>query len=453
MEENSKQISYKSIFGPKLIVKELLEYFSISHIAKLEVLNKFLNEKFRSTYLSCYDNVEIIASEFMDIDKFLNFIYWYEQRINENPSSFFLCINSYHMKDQICEKFRNEFLQSMEKLFLKMTQNCKQLRSLRINMVRQHGEKVNDSMCNLIVPLLDQIVRFEQERSDEVFLENVQIQSTANSEMIRLICMLENLRILKITNCSYLTGEFLQNLKSKKLSTLDFSSSYQIEYDQILQCVLNNSATIDTLYLDGEYMRSEQFNKLIENLHDIKEFGIFFGNKIKDKFLINLTAVVSHQLLHKLLIRKAQKLNNTAFEHFFTAKLPSLRYLRLDDCRQLLDSSVVLISQNCSNLRSLSLNWCQLLQDDGVSSILVKCKELKKLNLIGLKKLQDQAFEAALQIEKDLSTQNMAPRTALDSLKKLNLSECDYVNDSLLFKIKRNHQSMRIINYYKEEVE
>ena len=98
-------------------------------------------------------------------------------------------------------------------------------------------------MCDLIASLLKILVDRDMANQDisGVFLEEIWIESMANTEMTRCISQFENLKTLKIRNCSYVTGEILQNLKSKRLTTLDFSSSYQIELDHIIQCVQNNA--------------------------------------------------------------------------------------------------------------------------------------------------------------------------------------------------------------------
>ena len=68
--------------------------------------------------------------------------------------------------------------------------------------------------------------------------------------------------------------------------------------------------------------------------------------------------------------------------------------------------------------------------------MLLKCKYLKTIDLVGIKKLNDSAFEPAMAIEEQQKDSVARPRTALDSLRTLNLAMCDYVSDKLLQKIK-----------------
>ncbi|CDW74711.1 f-box lrr-repeat protein 2 [Stylonychia lemnae] len=457
---DSQKLSFKThlrnLLASKLIVKEIVDFLSIRDIAKSEIIAKLFKERLSSTQLNIYNNVVIKASEFQDFNKFLTFIDWYQNRIESvYPQTFFLCINSYYLKEDIQELQRPLFLSYLEKLFARLISNSKNLISLRINMARQHGDRINDPLCDLLVPLLKQLVSGIIDEQGQI-VQNMQelwIESMATVEMIKQISQFESLKLLKIINCTYVTGEFLRNLRSNNLRTLDFRSSYQIEFNQILECVQNNSGTINNLYVDGEYVKAQQFVELIQNLKNIQELGIFFGQKLKDSFLFELNQKVTGESLRIFKMRKAYKVNNQILNLFFTRCFPNLRKLKLDECRNIQDSTVVLIGTNCQKLRSLSLNWCQQLKSDGIEKVLLNCKLLKKLNLVGLKLLQDQAFERAIQIEEEKKNDIHELRTALDSLKLMNLASCDYVSDTLLYKIKRNHRSMVIFNYYQDEVE
>lgn len=62
----------------------------------------------------------------------------------------------------------------------------------------------------------------------------------ATDEMIEIISQMEYLEEISITNCAYVSGEFLKELRSSQrnnLRKMDFSGSYQIEFEQIIGCV------------------------------------------------------------------------------------------------------------------------------------------------------------------------------------------------------------------------
>lgn len=57
---------------------------------------------------------------------------------------------------------------------------------------------------------------------EHVYLTKVWIDSMATEELIEAISKLATLRELKITYCTYVTGEFLKDLASTRLEKLDF---------------------------------------------------------------------------------------------------------------------------------------------------------------------------------------------------------------------------------------
>lgn len=71
---------------------------------------------------------------------------------------------------------------------------------------------------------------------------------------------MECLNELRITNCSYVTGEFLEQLKSSQrnnLQTIDFRGSYEIQFEAIVKCVRNNKKTVTRVNVDGEGISNE----------------------------------------------------------------------------------------------------------------------------------------------------------------------------------------------------
>ena len=90
-------------------------------------------------------------------------------------------------------------------------------------MFKQQGDAVNEGISQLIMPLLKWIV---EDTSSHINLEELVIDSYATDEMIEWISKLESLKELRLTDCKFITGGFLNNLKSNQLSTLDFQSSY-----------------------------------------------------------------------------------------------------------------------------------------------------------------------------------------------------------------------------------
>ena len=60
--------------------------------------------------LDVHMNVRVVASEFRNFDSLIGFINWYTDRIQAiNPQSIYICINNYHLKDELAEYRRDDF--------------------------------------------------------------------------------------------------------------------------------------------------------------------------------------------------------------------------------------------------------------------------------------------------------------------------------------------------------
>ena len=104
-------------------------------------------------------------------------------------------------------------------------------------------------------------------------------------------------------------------------------------------------------------------------------------------------------MITKLVLRKGQKLTSFAFEVLFSRDLPHLTYLNLDECQEIEDPVLELISKNCKNLEKFSLHWCSKIGNIGIENLLIKCLKLKKLDLAGHRRLTDECLEEALKRE------------------------------------------------------
>lgn len=66
------------------------------------------------------------------------------------------------------------------------------------------------------------LLRSLSENQETGYLSKVWIDSMATEEIIEEISKFKSLKELKITYCTYATGEFLKDLASTKLEKLDF---------------------------------------------------------------------------------------------------------------------------------------------------------------------------------------------------------------------------------------
>lgn len=155
----------------------------------------------------------------------------------------------------------------------------------------------------------------------------------ANDEIVEHIASIGCLTELRITNCPYVAGAFLHKLKSYSLRTLDFRGSYQIEFPEIVQCILNNQRTLRTIKFDGEGTSNNQMVEAISGLAEIEELHVMFGEELEDSFFYKLVEKVNSERTRKLVLRKAMQVSRLAINELFSTKqLRGLISLNLDEC-------------------------------------------------------------------------------------------------------------------------
>lgn len=85
---------------------------------------------------------------------------------------------------------------------------------------------------------------------------------------------------MRITNCGFVSGDFLHNLKSSQrnnLKVVDFKGSYQIEFEEIVKCIENNWKTVRSISVDGENVQNDQFMQAIAKVVELEDLRIYFG--------------------------------------------------------------------------------------------------------------------------------------------------------------------------------
>ena len=86
----------------------------------------------------------------------------------------------------------------------------------------------------------------------------------------------------------------------------------------------------------------------------------------------------------------------------------------------------------------LSLSWCWEVSDEGLKHIVESCSKLTELHLQGLHELDGYPLEDI----KDF----------LPSLKFLDLTQCNKVQDELLEVLVQSMKDLEVVNYYGEKM-
>lgn len=129
-------------------------------IVRLETLCKRVRDYTLHTPLDMYINLKLVASEFTDFDRLHAFLGWVLLRIGQSsqmkPHSLELCVNSYHLKEELTDYERKPFLNALHQIVSRLIASggCERLSDLRVYMFKQSALELNDGLCVIIHPLL-----------------------------------------------------------------------------------------------------------------------------------------------------------------------------------------------------------------------------------------------------------------------------------------------------------
>jgi hypothetical protein len=86
----------------------------------MEVISRSFRENMFKTHLKAYVDIEVIVSQFKDIDSLVSYITWITNRLSTiiRPQSFEICFNSYNLREQLVEGVTCRiFLAAVDSLF------------------------------------------------------------------------------------------------------------------------------------------------------------------------------------------------------------------------------------------------------------------------------------------------------------------------------------------------
>ena len=102
----------------------------------MEGVSRSVRERLQTVHLEIYLRVSVVASEFEETWRLLDFIHWYSQRLpHHSPQTVTFCINSYSLKEQLCESHRVPLLRVLASLFSAL--RCECMTSVSLNLFKQ----------------------------------------------------------------------------------------------------------------------------------------------------------------------------------------------------------------------------------------------------------------------------------------------------------------------------
>jgi hypothetical protein len=271
--------------------------------------------------------------------------------------------------------------------------------------------------------------------SNMYFSESTQIDHLL---MIRNISRLPCVKSLKLNNIKFLDATFLSNLENK-FEKLDFIESVNFVAQDMINFLLKQKFTLKVLRLDGEVSDQSALSYIIKNLHNLTELFIAYCQNFNFEILNDVSLNLLN--LRKITLRKL-RIPNQACEQFFNMlKIDNLVKIDFYDCQAFNNECLLIISNKAKNLEYLGISWSVGVLNEGVINLFKKCIYLKYLYVQGCKNLSDSLFESFMD-------KNSSPNSLNTSLKLVDFSKCDMIEDSVLLKVMKIYPYLACINYY-----
>jgi hypothetical protein len=160
------------------LCKEVFDFFSVREVARLEGVSRSVRERLQTVHLEIYLRVSVVASEFEETWRLLDFIHWYSQRLpHHSPQTVTFCINSYPLKEQLCESHRVPLLRVLASLFSEL--RCECMTSVSLNLFKQQATELNEGVCRLMLPWLQKMV--------ESPVTKFSVDSYATDEIVEIV--------------------------------------------------------------------------------------------------------------------------------------------------------------------------------------------------------------------------------------------------------------------------
>ena len=402
----------------------ILTYLNYKDIARLENSSKLLYEQINKQQFPFWKKFKIDNRDIENITLLPSYIGWCARKVLiQDPRTVHisLCLRI----DEMVWELKYELVSLLHSIF-KAVLIGKSLDSLTIAIIAD--QDVKEEFINQIVDLLVQ-----RDSLSKLHF----VQQDIHEENSNKISQIKGLKKLNLSYCRFGDiDKFMDSLSP--LEGLYLDDVDEVPMDVLANYIEQHKNKLNYLGFDAERIESSQYLQLLKPLKYLK--------KIKITQCVNMGDLVFKVLaqniptLEKISFTKAFNCDNQYINEFFQQKFNTLRYLYLTEFSYLGTDTAISISTNCPNLRILDLSWSMQVGDEGIFQILTNLLLLRKLNLVGLKKITDKPLVKASKLDMN----------AYKSLKKVNLTQCNKVEDKFLRLIIKKYPLLKIRNYYGE---
>ncbi|KAI0493601.1 hypothetical protein KFK09_023720 [Dendrobium nobile] len=204
----------------------------------------------------------------------------------------------------------------------------------------------------------------------------------ADSDLSVIAAGFPLLRILNLSNCKGITdagmitlGKVLTNLQS-----LDVSNCKKLT-DTGLVAIAKGCHDLRSLKLDAcRSITDDLFQSLSQNCSHLEELGLASCFKITDSGIIRL--VHGCRWIKCLDVSKCGKVGDAGISRVAEVCSSSLKVLKLLDCCNVGDKSILSLANSCHNLETLVICGCRYISDESVKSLALSCYQ--SLRILGM---------------------------------------------------------------------
>ncbi|CAJ0847411.1 2595_t:CDS:2, partial [Entrophospora sp. SA101] len=248
--------------------------------------------------------------------------------------------------------------------------------------------------------------------------------------------LVNNLSVIITSYCEDISDASIFQLSSafskSHLTKLDLDGCILISNDGIKE-ISKHLNKLKYLVIDGKGIVDESIVSIFKNCNELALFSMSFCELLTDITLYEILNNLNSNLLF-LRLRKGINFTKYGFNDFFKGLMirrHSFRSLDFSECQNISDLSLNFFSQPF--LKWLSLDWCWDITESSILKIIEASPNLEELMLTGC----------------NISCESLTEKE-FKNLKILNLWSCRNVEPEIIKTICKNNKSLYIVDYYGE---
>ncbi|PKY51877.1 RNI-like protein [Rhizophagus irregularis] len=306
----------------------------------------------------------------------------------------------------------------------------------------RHALKILDLSVTGITNISLMSIGFNCTSLEKLFLEGCkEISNITSLANLSSTC---NLTTLVLSHCESIDDDTIFSFLTvtnttilKTLIKLDIDGCYKITDDGI-NLIATRLIKLKYLVIDGQEISDYSIISVLCNCKELELLAISFSESLTDMVLEEL--ILNLQPSFKFLkLRKGTSFSEEGFRNFFEAlkrREHSFYSLDLSECTNITNSNLFYFHQ--PQLRWLNLDWCWGIKDSSLMYLIMGCPNIQEIMTTGCNYITCESLFYKIE-QLDLS-----------SLVTLNFCSCKLIEPELIIKLGKLYPKLYIIDYYGE---